>query len=101
MVNERMNNKEFITDLANRTEMSSKEVSSLVSATVSAIVDELLDENSVAIPGFGTFEVKKKLERVLINPTTKQRMLVPPKMSVTFKPKAPQKEYIKKLEVGG
>lgn len=83
-----MNSKEFISSLANRTGKSNKEVTSLVSATVSAIISELAEENSVAISGFGTFEVKKKLERVLVNPITKQRMLVPPKIVVSFKPNA-------------
>ena len=81
-----MNNKEFIADLANRTKLGSREVGSLVNATVSAIIGELVEENTIAIPGFGSFEVKKKLERVLVNPTTKQRMLIPPKMTVNFKP---------------
>ncbi len=81
-----MNNKELVSDIANHTGMTVKEVTGLVSATVSAITTELADENSVSILGFGTFEVRKKLERVLINPTTKQRMLVPPKMVVSFKP---------------
>lgn len=81
-----MNNKEFISDLASRTKYNSKEVSALVSATVSAIINELSEENTISISGFGTFEVKKKLERVLVNPTTKLRMLVPPKMVVNFKP---------------
>lgn len=81
-----MNNKDFISDLANRTKYNSKEVSALVGATVSAIISELSEENSITISGFGNFEVKKKLERVLVNPTTKQRMLVPPKIVVNFKP---------------
>ena len=90
-----MNNKEFITDLAARTKLGSKEATSLVSATVSAIISELTEENTVAIPGFGTFEVKKKLERVLVNPTTKQRLLVPPKMTVNFKPNTSLKSKVK------
>ena len=90
-----MNNKEFVADLANRTRMGSKEVSSLVSLTVSAIIGELTEENAVVIPGFGAFEVKKKLERVIVNPTTKQRMLVPPKMTVNFKPNTNLKLRIK------
>ena len=60
-----MNNKEFITDLASRTKLSSKEAASLASATVSAIIGELLEENSIFVPGFGTFEVKKKLIDVI------------------------------------
>ena len=90
-----MNNKEFISDLANRNKKTQKEVSSLVNATISAITGELTDENAVAISGFGSFEVKKKLERVLVNPITKQRMLIPPKMVVSFKPNTSLKLKIK------
>ena len=90
-----MNNKEFITDLAGRTKKTQKEVYSLVNATVSAIIGELTEENAVTISGFGSFEVKKKLEKVLVNPITKQRMLVPPKMVVSFKPNTSLKTKIK------
>jgi len=90
-----MNNKEFISDLANRTNLTIKETSSLVSAAVSAIISELTEENAVVVPSFGTFEVKKKLERVLVNPTTKQRMLVPPKMTISFKPNTSLKLRVK------
>ena len=90
-----MNNKEFIADLSSRTKRSSKDTASLVSATVSAIISELTEENAVVVPSFGTFEVKKKLERVLVNPVTKQRMLVPPKMVVSFKPNTSLKIKVK------
>ena len=81
-----MNNKEFISALSAKSGYSSKETAQLAAAVVSAITNELTEENMVGITGFGTFEVKKKLERVLVNPATKQRMLVPPKMVVSFKP---------------
>ena len=90
-----MNNKEFIADLANRTKLGSREVSSLVDATVSAIISELKEENTITVPGFGSLEVKKKLERVLVNPTTKQKMLIPPKMVVNFKPNTSLKSKVK------
>lgn len=90
-----MNNSEFTSDLASRTGLSNKETASMISATVATIIDELTEENAVIIPGFGTFEVKKKLERVLVNPTTKQRMLVPPKMTVSFKPYNSFKDKVK------
>ncbi len=90
-----MNNKEFISNLASRTKRGSKDVTSLVNATVSAIISELTEENAVVVPGFGTLEVKKKLERVLVNPTTKQRMLIPPKMTVNFKPNTSLKLRVK------
>ena len=49
----------------------------------------------MSIPKFGTFEVKKRMERILINPGTKQRMLVPPKLVLNFKPIAAIKEKLK------
>ena len=82
--------------VSSRTKRSSKDTASLVSATVSAIISELTEENAVVVPSFGTFEVKKKLERVLVNPTTKQRMLIPPKMTVNFKPNTSLKSKIKR-----
>ena len=90
-----MNNKEFVADMAQRTDSSVKEASSMVSAAVSAIISELMEENTIIVSGFGALEVKKKLERVLVNPTTKQRMLIPPKMVVSFKPYTSLKSKVK------
>ena len=66
-----MNNKEFISELSRRFVYT------------------------VAIQGFGTFEVRKKLERISINPATQQRMLIPPKLVLTYKPSAILKEKFK------
>jgi nucleoid DNA-binding protein len=41
--------------------------------------------DSVQVPGFGTFEPKKRDERVMVHPSTGKRMLVPPKVVVGFK----------------
>lgn len=81
-----MNNKELINELSNMSKLSTRDVTSYVNSIVSIMTDELMEENTVSIGGFGNFEVKKKLERVVVNPVTKQRMLVPPKMVVSFKP---------------
>ena len=51
--------------------------------------------NIISIQGFGTFEVKKKAERISVNPTTKQRMLVPPKLVLTYKPSTLLKDKFK------
>jgi DNA-binding protein HU len=55
----------------------------------------LQDGNNIVIQGFGTFEVKKKLERISINPATQQRMLIPPKLVLTYKPSVTLKEKFK------
>ena len=80
-----MNSKEFFAEIAARTEMTSKEAQSLAGSLALAIADNLNEGDTFSIQGFGNFEVKKKMERVMVNPTTKQRLLVPPKLAISFK----------------
>ena len=93
---ETMNNKEFVTILAGRVGMKVSEAQKTLDAMVSLMGVEFQEGNSVAMANFGTFEVKKKLERIMVNPTTGQRMLVPPKLALTFKPNPTWKDMIKK-----
>ena len=90
-----MNNKEFINRMAARLDLPAGDVQKLVDRFVSELTERLDDDSSLSIQGFGTFEVKKKLERVVTNPTTKQRMLVPPKLVLSFKPSPAMKEKFK------
>ena len=87
-----MNNKEFIAELAGRTGLSQKDTAQYAAQLISDMALHLEDEDVLSIAGFGVFEVKKKLERVVINPGTKQRMLVPPKLVINFKPATTLKE---------
>ena len=89
-----MTNKEFINRLIRESGMPSKEVNELTTTLLGEIEKRLVDEDFIVIPEFGTFEVKKKLERVVVNPVTKQKMLIPPKMVVTFKPSGSLKQKI-------
>ena len=90
-----MNNKEFISELSRRFVYTNKDTTQLVSSVISNMTQQLQDGNTVAIQGFGTFEVRKKLERISINPATQQRMLIPPKLVLTYKPSAILKEKFK------
>ena len=90
-----MNNKEFITELAERTGYSPKDTQRLVNYIVDAMGDAFQEGNSVLVPNFGLFETKKKMERIMVNPSTGQRMLVPPKLVLTFKPNVSWKERVK------
>ncbi len=87
-----MSNKEFIAALSRELKYTTKETTVYVNALVQEMGAQLEDGNQLSISGFGSFDVRKKLERVLINPSTKQRMLVPPKMSISFKPAPSLKE---------
>ena len=90
-----MNNKEFISELSRRFVYTNKDTTQLVSSVISIMTQQLQDGNTVAIQGFGTFEVRKKLERISINPATQQRMLIPPKLVLTYKPSAILKQNFK------
>lgn len=90
-----MNNKEFISELASRLGYSINYTSKLSDAFLNEIVEQLEEGSSVSVQNFGVFEVKKKAERVSVNPVTKQRMLVPPKLAVNYKPHNYLKEKFK------
>ena len=67
----------------------------MVDTLIETMGDRFQEEDSVVVPNFGTFEVKKKLERIMVNPSTGQRMLVPPKLVLNFKPNVGWKERVK------
>ena len=90
-----MNNKDFISELSAKMGRSSKETSDLVASLLSEMTRQLEEGNTVYIQGFGTFEVKKKIERISVNPVSKQRMLVPPKLVLSYKPSASMKDKFK------
>ena len=90
-----MNNKDFTSELSRRLGFTIKDTSELMSSLLSDMTQELQEGNVVTIQGFGTFEVKKKAERITVNPTTKQRMLVPPKLVLAYRPSGQLKEKFK------
>lgn len=90
-----MNNKEFTSELAERLGYTVKDMSRLISSVLSDMTEQLQEGNSIVIQGFGSFEVKKKAERISINPATKQRMLVPPKLVLAYKPSNVLKDKFK------
>ena len=90
-----MNNKEFISELSRKLGYNNKETSQLVSSVLNIMTQELQEGNTIALQGFGVFEVKKKLERISVNPATQQRMLIPPKLVLSYKPSVSLKEKFK------
>lgn len=91
-----MNNKEFTAELSRRTGVSVKETTDLIGKLIDEMTQELVEGNAVAILGFGTFDVKKKAERISVSPTTKQRILVPPKLVLSFKPSSLLRDRVNK-----
>jgi len=90
-----MNNKEFITELSQRSGYSLDQTQKLVKQVIASMASNFDEGENVFVSGFGTFEVKERSERIMVNPSTGQRMLVPPKMVLSFKPVASVKQKLK------
>ncbi len=80
-----MNNKEFINELSKQTNQSVSATTKLVNDTIRILEEHFQQNDIVTLSGFGSFEVKKKMERISVNPTTGKRYLIPPKLALSFK----------------
>lgn len=80
-----MDNKHLLNHIAKDMERPVADVATLVEALSNVIATQCGNLNAIAVPGFGTFEGKKRNERVVTNPGNGKKMLVPPKISLNFK----------------
>jgi nucleoid DNA-binding protein len=92
-----MNSAELLTTLSQRLKLSKTEVGKRLDDTIAVITAELIKENVVSFTTFGSWEVKKRNERISVHPETGKRLLVPPKLIVKFKPTASFNKKIKEL----
>ena len=81
-----MNNKEFIAQLAAKTGFTQADTQQMVQTVINEMKLHLEEGDTIQINGFGSFEIKKRMERIVVTPGTQQRMLVPPKLVLNFKP---------------
>ena len=82
--------------MAVRTGLKISEVQNMMETVVAAMGEHFAESKAIQMPNFGVLEVRKKLERVIVNPTSGQRMLVPPKLVLGFRPSPVLKDKIKK-----
>ena len=79
-----MDNKKLVETVAANLGRSTGDVEKLVEALAGVIRTRCSEMDSVVVPSFGTFEPKKRNERVMFQPNTGKRMLIPPKVTLTF-----------------
>lgn len=91
-----MNNKEFISALSQKEGLLQRDAQKMVNLLVAELSTQFENGSTLTVQNFGQFEVKKKLERVVVNPSTGQRMLVPPKLVLNFKTYPALKERTQK-----
>ena len=80
-----MDNKRLVETVAKNLGRSTDDVNKLIDAFVGILRTRCGEMDSVVVPGFGTFEPKKRNERVMVHPSSGRRMLVPPKVVMGFK----------------
>lgn len=80
-----MNKKELIAVMAEKSELSKKDVEKALVAFVDTVTDELKNNGKVQLVGFGTFEVTKRAARTGRNPQTGETIQIPASKSPKFK----------------
>lgn len=84
--------------LAAKLEMTRDEVDALCDSLSDILGKSGADLDSVAVPGFGAFEPRKRAERVAVNPVNGMKMLIPPKVVLSFRPSALLRKKVRELD---
>ncbi|MDE6649054.1 MAG: HU family DNA-binding protein [Muribaculaceae bacterium] len=93
-----MDHKTFIETLSQRVNAGKDETSEMVASLCEVLTDTALDGDSVTFPGFGSFEPRKREERIALHPSTGKRMLIPPKITLSFRPSSLLKQKVRNHE---
>jgi integration host factor subunit beta len=89
--------KEIVKQISDRIGLTQLKTKEIVQQTFDAIVDTLLEEGRIELRNFGVFEVKQRKARKARNPRTGERVDVPPKNVVTFKPGKEMEERVRNM----
>ena len=81
-----MTKKEIVRVISEDLGLTQLQTKEIVQKTFDAIVDTLIEEGRIELRNFGVFEVKHRAPRKARNPRTGDKVFVPGKCVVTFKP---------------
>lgn len=97
-----MTKKEIVKTISDDIGLTQLKTKEIVQKTFDAIVETLVEDRRIELRNFGVFEVKKRAARKARNPRTGDKVSVPEKFVVTFKPgkemEARVRELIEKQE---
>ncbi len=89
--------KEIVKQISERIGLTQLKTKEIVQQTFDAIVETLLESGRIELRNFGVFEVKQRKARKARNPRTGDKVDVPPKNVVTFKPGKEMEERVRQL----
>jgi integration host factor subunit beta len=92
--------KEIVKEIADRLELTQLKTKEIVQLTFDAIIDTLVnsEDHRIELRNFGVFEVKRRAPRNARNPRTNEKVSVPAKNVVTFKPGKRMEELVRNIE---
>lgn len=94
-----MDYKTFLDKLADESGLDKDLCSSLIANLVDIFGTNLVEDEMISVPSFGSFELRKRKERIMSHPSSPQkRLLVPPKLVINFKPSLILKNKINNIE---
>lgn len=94
-----MTKKEIVKEISEALGMTQLKTKEIVQKTFDAIVKTLVEDGRIELRNFGVFEVKKRAARKARNPRTGDKVFVPEKFVVTFKPGKEMEEKVLQLEM--
>lgn len=81
-----MNKSELIKVVAYKASITQEMAKKVVNATFEVIEKATMEEGRVAIAEFGVFKKHESAARVGVNPATKEKIQIPAKTLIKFKP---------------
>ncbi|NQT39056.1 MAG: integration host factor subunit beta [Planctomycetes bacterium] len=93
-----MTKKEIVRTISEEIGLTQLKTKEIVQKTFDAIVETLVEEGRIELRNFGVFEVKRRAPRKARNPRTGEKVAVPEKFVVTFKPGKEMEERVRELE---
>lgn len=83
-----MDHKTIVGTIAKKMGRESRDINALIEGLAQVMKERCGELDAVAIPGFGTFEPIKEDEKIVPDLVTHKRIMMPPAITLTFKPSA-------------
>jgi nucleoid DNA-binding protein len=90
--------KEIVKTISEEIGLTQLKTKEIVQNTFDAIVETLVEDHRIELRNFGVFEVKRRAARKARNPRTGDKVFVPEKFVVTFKPGKEMEERVREME---
>jgi integration host factor subunit beta len=90
--------KEIVKKISEDIGLTQLKTKDIVQRTLDAIILTLVSEGRIELRNFGVFEVKRRAPRKARNPRTGDKVYVPSKNVVTFKPGKEMEELVRKMD---